>query len=352
MRYGKIRVENGCLLYSRHMMLYSLPCREILWAYMRREGGAGNRGFSKQMISHSLVIITRKKKHYSFDMTEKEIQECLRHLKALNPEMAVGFPKGGPLPFQSLLNIRDLGALENIEGRFILPRRLLRSGELYHASLSDERQLSEEYHVKTVIDLRTEAERKRKPDATLPGVEYYHIPVMEDNSYRGGDGADLYQFILQYQGDGEEFMTQRYSSLIRDKYALDQYARFLDVLLHHGEGAVLWHCYDGKDRTGVATALLLCALGIPEETIREDFMRSNACLDMELQYMLRYMEAMGKDSPLAAENMSIFYRVKRSYIDHVFEDIRLEYGTVDRFLRRGLYLTPRAMEELQDKYLV
>ena len=38
MRYGKIRIEDGYLAYSRHMMLNSLPCKDIVWAYMRREG--------------------------------------------------------------------------------------------------------------------------------------------------------------------------------------------------------------------------------------------------------------------------------------------------------------------------
>ena len=61
---------------------------------------------------------------------------------------------------------------------------------------------------------------------------------------------------------------------------------------------------------------------------------------------------MGMDSPRVAENMSIFFRVKESYIDRVFQIIRQEYGTVERFLRRGLYLTPRAVEELRDKYLI
>lgn len=38
MRYGKIRIEDGFFVFTRHMMLNSLPCKDILWAYMRREG--------------------------------------------------------------------------------------------------------------------------------------------------------------------------------------------------------------------------------------------------------------------------------------------------------------------------
>ena len=352
MRYGKIRIEDGYLAYSRHMMLNSLPCKDIVWAYMRREGDDSPGGSVKQIISNYLVVVTKRKKRYMFDMTEKEVQECLRLLKALNPEMAVGFPRGGRLPLQSLPNTRDLGALTARDGRHILPRKLLRSGELYHVSQADKQLLTEEYRVKTVVDFRSNTERKEKPDVILRGVEYYHIPILdEENLGLFGEGR-VCNRLLTYQGDGEKYMDQMYENLICDRYSVNQYARFLDVLIRHKEGAVLWHSWDGTGRAGVATALLLCALDIPEDTVREDFMRSNAYLEAELQYMLLYLEAMGMDSPRVAENMSIFFRVKESYIDRVFQIIRQEYGTVERFLRRGLYLTPRAVEELRDKYLI
>ena len=69
-------------------------------------------------------------------------------------------------------------------------------------------------------------------------------------------------------------MLKQYESLVHDEYSIKQYARFLDVLLHQNEGAVLWHCSAGKDRVGVGTALLLCALGVPKKTIYEDFMKN------------------------------------------------------------------------------
>lgn len=75
--------------------------------------------------------LTRRKKRYKFDMTEREVHECIKLLRALNPDMATGFPKGSRIVLQSLPNTRDLGAIITRDGRHILPRRLLRSGELY-----------------------------------------------------------------------------------------------------------------------------------------------------------------------------------------------------------------------------
>ena len=148
MKYGKIRIEDGFLVFTRHMMINSLPCKDIVWAYMRKEGA--DNGDDRQLSVNYLVIVTKRKKRYRFDMTEKEIHECIRILRILNPDMAAGFPKGGRIVLQSLMNTRDLGAIATKDGRHILPRRLLRSGELYHLSAGDKNRLTEEYNLKTI----------------------------------------------------------------------------------------------------------------------------------------------------------------------------------------------------------
>ena len=110
MRFGKIRIEDGNLIFARHMMLNNLPCKDIIWAYMRREGIEG--GKQKQFTTSSLVVITRRRKRYQFDMTDREIQECIQILKALNPEMATGFPRGGRIHLQRR-KTEDISCQEN-----------------------------------------------------------------------------------------------------------------------------------------------------------------------------------------------------------------------------------------------
>lgn len=350
MKYGKIRIEDGELWFSKHMIQNSFPCKDILWAYLRREGNEG--GADKRLIVNYLVVITKRKKRYKFDMTEREVQDCLALLKALNPEMAVGFPKGSELPLQSLPNTRDLGALVTEDGRHILPRKLLRSAELYHMSLADQETLAVEYRLKSVIDFRSSVERSKKPDTILKGVEYYHIPVLDEETIGISHETDLSRMIMTFAQDGEKYMMDQYKSMIRDQYCVKQYARFLDVLLRHEDGAVLWHCTAGKDRVGVGTALLLCTLGVPRETIMEDFLRTNIYLEGELSYLRRYLEARGDVSEEAIENLGILYSVKREYLDSVFDAIEEDYGTVERFIKKALYLTPKAIENLQEKYLI
>ena len=271
MRYGKIRVEDGNLIFFRHMIQNNLPCRDIVWAYIHREGENAEEAV-KQMISNYLVIITRRKKRYQFEMTEHEAQDCLRILKLFNPEMATGFPKGGRITMQSLSNTRDLGAIATKDGRHILPRKLIRSGNLYHASMADQHVLQEDCKLKTVIDLRDQLERNERPDIVVKGVEYYHIPMIDEETISDSPKSvlgilqtnDMLKKVLEYDGDIESLIEQQYENFVKDQYSVKQCARFMDVLLHHENGAALWHCSFGKDRVGVVTALLLCALEFTE----------------------------------------------------------------------------------------
>lgn len=350
MRFGKIRIEDGNLIFARHMMLNNLPCKDIIWAYMRREGVEGGR--QKQFTTSSLVVITRRRKRYQFDMTDREIQECIQILKALNPEMATGFPRGGRIHLQSLPNTRDLGALMTKDGRHILPRKLLRSGSLYHVSLADQDMLLEDYKLSTVIDFRTEAEREQKPDTIMKGVEYYPIPVLDEETSGITQAGTLMDMLTKFDQVPDEFIYKQYENLVRDEICIKQYANFLDVVLHQKKGAVLWHCSAGKDRVGIGTALLLYALGVPRKTIKEDFLKTNVYLDNEMQHMVRYLETRMIVTPEIMDKVRLLYKVKGEYLDTAFRTIEKDYGSVDYFMRKALYMNPKTIEALRNKYLV
>lgn len=350
MRYGKIRIEDGCLVFTRHMMINSLPCKDIVWAYMRKEGADADG--TRQLSINYLVIITKRKKRYKFDMTEKEVQECIRLLRVLNPDMVSGFPKGGRVFLQSLPNTRDLGAIATEDGRHILPRKLLRSGELYHVCAGDKHILSAEYNLRTVIDLRSEQERKRKPDMIMAGVEYYHVPVLDEEVSGFGSKEDILGFLEKMPDDAESYIKKQYESICQDQFALKQYAKFIDILLRQETGAVLWHCGSGKDRTGVGTALLLSLLGVQEEAIYEDYLRTNRYLAQECLMMQRLMQTWPEADATLFEKVKVLYQVKEEYIALVFRMLRERYGSMENFFRNVFYLKPKMIEELQRKYLI
>ena len=75
--------------------------------------------------------------------------------------------------------------------------------------------------------------------------------------------------------DGIEDMMVIYHQLAYDEYCQSQYAQFFELLTEEREGAILWHCSAGKDRVGIATALLLTFLGFDYETVMQDYLLTN-----------------------------------------------------------------------------
>lgn len=356
MKFGKIRIEDGQLIYIRHMIWNHMPCKDIVWAYKRREmvqdGMSGN-GLSKQMVSYFLVIFTRRQKQYEFSMSEKEVNDCISLLCALNPDMVTGFPQGGRVPLQSQNNTRDLGGYTASNGRYILPQRLLRSGDLYHLSNADKELLVDEYKVRTVIDLRSDMEREERPDTILKGVEYYHVPVFEESLVGISRENNGIMDAISAMGDTpSEFMLKQYEKFVTDQMCVKQYAKFFNILLHHENGAVLWHCSAGKDRAGIATALLMSALGVQRKTIREDYRNSNRFLAEDREYAIRYLETKTIVDGRVMELVGAMYHVQEAYLNRVFKIIDERYGSMSQFLRKQMYLTPRSIEELKKKFLI
>lgn len=350
MKYGKIKIEDGNFIFTKRMITNSLPCRDIIWAYKRRRGAEG--GKQKQFSTSSLVIRTKRHKRYQFDMPDKEIKECLQLLQALNPGLVTGFPRGSRIALQSLPNTRDLGAIKTADGRHILPKKLLRSGSLYHISLMDQDMLLNDYHLTRVIDFRTKTERDQKPDTVMKGVQYKEIPIMDEDAM-GITQAKGLMDMFRMKMNPDDYMMNQYVNFVRDPYCVKQYARFLDELLHHDEeGAVLWHCSAGKDRVGIGTALLLWTLGVPRETILDDYMKTNHYLEDEMKHMIRFLETKMIVDNDVMDKIRLLFMVKPEYLHVVFETMEEDYGSVERFFRKALYMNPKTIDALRKKYLI
>ena len=351
MQFGKIRIENGQITYFMTMMPGVIPCSEIVWAYHGRDNVENSRE-NRQVATNSLVIVTDRPKTYRFAMTERDAVQCIQVLKAINPEIVSGYPRGARIPGQNMYNTRDLGAFQTEDGRYILPCRLLRSAELYHLSKVDREILPSEYRIRTVIDLRSAQERRRRPDDILPGVEYYSLPLLDETSDLLFQQTGIMDILADLEGDPEEVMRTNYVHMVRDPYTVSQLARIIEVIRRNEKGAVLWHCSNGKDRTDLVTAILLCALGIPRETILEEYMRTSLWLESEKKDLLRLIDARGFEERIMGKRIQAYYDVKASYLESALDAVEQDYGSMDRFLKKALYLTPKMLDNLREKYLI
>lgn len=257
---------------------------------------------------------------------------------------------GERLPLDSLDNIRDLGAIQTKDGQYIQPGRLLRGGDLYHASYKDQNDLRRVYKLQTVIDFRTGRERRERPDALIHGVEYVTAPVMEGKSAGITWGRDRIEQLIHFRGDGGEYMFRFYEELVLNRKTQHAYGDFLRLLKHHGEGAVLWHSMAGKDRAGVGTALLLEILGVPREAILEDYMRSETYLREDTCAILRILEER-RVPRRVLKNAGVILGVKKDYLEYAFDKIGEKYGSFDKYAKKALGLTAFDMNFLKDRYL-
>ena len=244
------------------------------------------------------------------------------------------------LNLKTVENIRDLGGTPTKDGKCVKKGLLLRSGDLHRLSEAEFQFLKEQYHLKMVIDFRSNRSFVGKRDRIDETVECCHFITLNYLEYQSYDRT--------IPVSPREFFIDIYRSLATKKEAFQAYRAFFKCILRCEDGAVLWHCTSGKDRTGIAAALLLYALGCDMETIYKSHMETN-------EYTRELWEEKKREidlsDPKEVEFYEIFYLAQKEFLDVYFEEICASYGSVDRFLEDEMNLTEDKIHILRKRYL-
>ncbi|MEG3092898.1 tyrosine-protein phosphatase [Sphingomonas sp. PB1R3] len=243
------------------------------------------------------------------------------------------------LPLQGGRNFRDLGGYRTVDGRMVKWGLLYRSGQMHDLTPADYTYLQKR-GIRTVCDFRDTAERTREPTLWPAGQK----PKVLSDDYA------LDMSAMKIPGDPATWtheqvvtaMTATYPQLL-DQFN-GQYRRMFAELLA-GDAPLAFHCTAGKDRTGVAAALLLTALGVPRATIVEDYLLSNQHMAPPPAHPTGFW---AKLSPEAART---FAGVDRRYIDAVFAVTDRYPGGTMGYLKDKMGLGPRAIAKLRGLYL-
>jgi len=171
----------------------------------------------------------------------------------------------------SKLNFRDLGGLHTLDGRIVRSNILFRSEG--PASFFDEHRAElGALGVRSVCDLRSDVERRSAPnDWCGPGCRVLHLDM---NTDLRAAGADFWESLRTdpSPANARRVITNNYSLM---PAALSPHlAKMVDALLAH-EVPMVVHCTAGKDRTGVAVAILLTLLGVRRADILSDYAKSD-----------------------------------------------------------------------------
>ena len=252
------------------------------------------------------------------------------------------------LPLQGPDNFRDLGGYATADGRRVRWGRLYRSNDLSGLTRDDLRHLSR-IGLKLVCDLRSDRERSLKPDRAIEPEPPLSLDLPVD--VEGVDPAALKQKIrtggVAALGT-EKLMRTAYRSFVSDYSA--RWAAMLRRLAQPGSLPALVHCTAGKDRTGFAAALVLLSLGVPEETVFEDYLMTNRYRADFQRFVLRWVPLYSffRTDP---DDLRPLLEARREYLQASFDAIDELHGSLDTYLADELGVTPSIRAALRANLL-
>lgn len=268
------------------------------------------------------------------------------------------------LPVRGIINARDLGGYTVGDGNMRIRRGLLiRSAHLARATERDIKYL-EKLPLAKIIDFRKEEELPGNVDKTVPGAKYVSLPMdaggktsqsateEERRQITGKKKFDLKRVIViaAFNKKAQEVARNLYPTILTDPDCMAGMAAFLREVVDTESGAVLLHCTQGKDRTGVASALLLAALGAARSTIISDFDYTNTIYERDLRRCIRRVRFVGgKEAEIGV--VKAFIGANTDNFVRSLDSIGQKYGSLEGYLKGPMGLSDQDLRALRERYL-
>ena len=266
------------------------------------------------------------------------------------------------IPVKGIVNARDLGGYK-IGSLRIKSGLLLRSAHLADMADHDLKYLSA-LGISKVIDFRMEEEKSGKVDRPIPGADYRPLPInaignaaatateKEKKQFTRRKKFDVKKLIVMaaFNKKAQKVASDLYPTLLFFPDCQKQFAAFMRMVVDTREGAILFHCTQGKDRTGIASMLLLAALGADRETIIADFDATNRIYAKDVRKYTRRVKFFGgKEDEIAV--VKSFLGANTDNFIKVLDDVINQYGSLDGYLKGPMELSDNDIEILKARYL-
>lgn len=224
-------------------------------------------------------------------------------------------------------NFRDIGC-ENVRKGL-----LFRGAECCALTNEDKELLFDRCGIRTIIDLRSAQEVEAKKDDETPSVRVINVPLLS-----------IEEMSATVQGQFPDVVASYRASVNRKKKEV--WTQIFDALLNNDEGAILFHCTQGKDRTGIVVAVVLAALGASKQTIYDDYLLTNKTATMPEQYR-QYAETMPDE---VRKLFNGLFFVDQDFLEEAFWEIDREFGSLEGFLGECCSLDETKLIRLKQKY--
>ena len=245
------------------------------------------------------------------------------------------------LPLAGGVNFRDVGGYRTTDGRAVRWGRIYRAGSLAELTEADVTYLGR-LGLRLSCDLRSREEVENNPDRLPPGAIARQTPI-------AAEVGRLRRLVTLFR------LRRRIQKMLQQVYVimLDQNGPLLAGILRAAADPpnlpLVIHCTAGKDRTGLAVALLLLSLGVPEETVIADYTLSNRAFGV-LAERMRPELALLYTFGFSEERLRPFLLAEAPTLTGALAHLRRRYGSVEAYLRRA-GLTGNDFERLRQTLL-
>ena len=244
---------------------------------------------------------------------------------------------------EGCLNFRDLGGHVGAEGRTVRYGCLFRSGELCDLTDAD-KEVIRGLGIKVVLDLRSAEEQELRPHALPEGIAV----VSQDRRAVGSTQTLEEQIALgQIPVKDDQWVVDSYLAM------LTRLAPDFRVVVQQAAGArrapLLFHCAAGKDRTGLAAALLLGLLGVSNEVIQAEYeLTTTQYAPRRLEGLLPILQEHG----VSREDIWHLLEARSVGMAAVLEHVHDAWGGFDGYARTVLEVPLELIAQLREELLI
>lgn len=250
-------------------------------------------------------------------------------------------------------NLRDLGGIPTIDGHKIKKGIFYRSALLNEITDEDLAWFKEK-NITQIIDLRTQGETRRAPDTKIPGTTYTNFYLQDDN----GGGLNVKQMrerIAAAKTEEEQIayipdMSIVYREMITNDFSRSRFCAMVKQLATYTNGASLFHCTSGKDRTGMTAASICLIAGVDYEAILDDYLISLAHAEWESAKMRENFKKQGMGDALTDRLIRLF-TIDKNYLDAFFSAMKDRCGSIENFIRNDIGISDDELADIRMRIL-